>query len=466
MKALLISLVLIAGGVTGYIYWQQGKYPSAAQNEPKVELIKKGKIEEKITASGKVEAKGGLFPVLTETNGKIVKISPKVINNAKVTKGELLIQLDDSVEQFKVKLAVAAVGTAKANLTKADASIEAAEAKKNAVEKKLEAAKHLVQKLRTEKDNVGARNLRDAELEYEVNEAESKAVYSLIKEALGNKETAIASIAQAEAGKTLAERGLEQTKITAPTDGVIFKVSEHVREGQLVAPTLGALITIAPHPDEWEVKALISEQDIGRLQNKLRSGEPVNVSFTTEAYSIEKIKPFTGKVLSIDPLPVVQQRSGFGGLEALQALTSGSSSSGPASYAVKIAVDPIDPAISKNHPLLVGYTATDLQIVLANFDNIVCAPSAALSFTPEGLSDLQQSDLRKNEEEGYSALWFWNNGKYEPKYIKAGASEEGRTHVLEVKGGKPEDLLSKSAVIEGPKKQENKGLFGPVKFPG
>lgn len=144
------------------------------------------------------------------------------------------------------------------------------------------------------------------------------------------------------------------------------------------------------------------------------------------------------------------------------------SASGPASYNVIITVDPINESIRKTHPLFVGYTASDLQIIVENFNDIVTVPSPALAFTPEGLSEEKQKEHKKNEEEGWTAVWFWSGGNYFPKYIKAGASEEGRTHVKEVLGGKPEDLLGKSAVIEAPRKPEKGGLFGggPIKMPG
>lgn len=268
--------------------------------------------------------------------------------------------------------------------------------------------------------------------------------------------------------------------ITSPCDGIILEMNKLVKDGQPITagPLNGsALFIIAPNRDEWEIKAQVSEQDIGKLQTKLKeltaedtkAGKGVPVRFTVEAYSAEKIK-FTGKVLRIDPLPASSQRSGLGGLEALLALSGGgggSTASGPASYNVIISVDPIEESIQKKHPLFVGYTASDLQIILENYNDIISVPSAALAFTPDGLTEQQQRELKKNEEEGWSAVWQWGGGKYFANYIKAGASEDGRTHVKEVLGSKPEELLGKSAVIEAPKKPEKGGLFDrPVRMPG
>ena len=45
-------------------------------------------------------------------------------------------------------------------------------------------------------------------------------------------------------------------------------------------------------------------------------------------------------------------------------------------------------------------------MIVENFNDVVTVPSAALSFTPDNMSDAQQKELKKNEEEGWSAVWF------------------------------------------------------------
>lgn len=482
MKTLLTIILLLAGGVVGYFYWQQTKYPTSSTEEPKVDFIKKSTIEDKITGSGKLEFKQGIYYVVAETAGKIEKVSPDAVVGKHVKKGDLLLKLDSSIAQNKVSEADAAVKTAQAAIQRAEASKKEKQATINSIEKDLEFYKAKLNKAELNKHSIPPEELNIARKEYEKAEAASKASYALRDVAEADITLANANLERANAGLVLARRGLESMTITSPTDGTIFEVNKFARDGQPInaGPVNGAaLFTIAPNLEEWEIKAQISEQDIGRLQSKLKAyspdelkqGKGVPVRFAVEAYSAERIK-FTGHVVRIDPLPSAGQRGGLGNLEALMALTGGGggsvSSSGPASYSVVISVDPIDESIRKNHPLFVGYTASDLQIILENFKDIVTAPSTALAFTPEGLTEDQQKDLKKNEEEGWSALWQWNAGKYTPKYIKAGASEEGRTHIKEVMGGKPEDLLGKSAVYEAPKKPEKGGLFGggPVRMPG
>lgn len=475
MKSLLLFLLLVAGGVVGYFYWQQTRYVSSTE-EPKMEAIRKGNLEEKITGSGKLELKGGVYYVVAETAGKIEKVTPDLSVGKQVNKGDVLIKLDSSIAQNKLSEAEAAVKTAQADLRRAEANKSEKLAQINAIEKELDFQKAKLERAQLNKDNLGAGVLKEYQKELEKAEASAQASFALRDVAEANITLAQANLQRAEAGLTLARRGLEAMTINSPCNGIILEMNKLVKDGQPInaGPVNGsALFIIAPGLDEWEIKAQISEQDIGKLHSKLKtftpeqlkSGQGVPVRFNVEAYSAERIK-FTGKVLRVDPLPAVTQRTGMAGLEALMAMGGGgaANNSGPASYNVIISVDPLDGAMRKTHPLFVGYTASDLQIIVENYSNVVTVPSAALSFTPEGLSDAQQKELKKNEEEGWSAIWFWNKGSYEPKYVKAGASEEGQTHIKEVQGGKPEDLLGKQAVTEAPKKPEPSGLFGGKTF--
>ncbi len=478
VKSLLLFIILLAGGIVGYFTWQHAKYP-VSLDEPKVDFIRKSSIEEKITGSGKLELKGGLYYVVAETAGKIEKVTPDLIVGKQVKKGEALLKLDNSIAQNKVSEAEAAVKTSQANIKRAEANKVEKIAQINAIDKEVEFVRAQVQRAVENKESLPGFDLKLGQKNLDKAVASSQASYALRDVAEADITLALANAQRADAGLILARRGLESMTITSPCDGVILEVNKLAKDGQPInqGPVNGsALFIIAPNQDDWEVKAQISEQDIGKLQSKLKeltpvqikAGNGVPVRFTVEAYSTEKIK-FTGKVLRIDPLPAASQRAGLGGLEALIALGGGSgSSTGPASYNVIITVDPLSESLRQTHPLFVGYTASDLQIIVENFNDIVTIPSPALSFTPENLTEAQQKELKTNEADGWSAAWFWSNGNYYPKYIKAGASEDGRTHVKEVLGGKPEELLGKSTVIEAPKKPEKSGLFGggPIKMPG
>jgi multidrug efflux pump subunit AcrA (membrane-fusion protein) len=463
----------VAGGVVGYFVWYEKAYPTKAE-QPITEKIDRAKIQDKITASGKVEYKGWLRNVNVEIDGKIVSGAKELKVGTTVKEGDILLKLDDSLQQNQIKQAEAAITAANGKLKSAIAGKTVAESKVNSVNHELELARTQLKSAQEKIDKgVGSQNeLNEAKKRFEAKEAEGAGARAYLFQADADIDAANSNIQLAQASLTLAKRALEQTQIKAPATGeIVYIENQLVQDGQLV-PKGASLLKIAPNPNQWEVKAQISEQDIGRLRTKLAKGH-IPASFSTEAYSMEHgLKRFTGKVVSISQLPTPPQRPNLGGLELLQMSAMGGGgmqSSGPSNYTVTIDVDPIEDAIHKNHPLSPGFTATDIQIVLNEFSNIVTVPSLALSFKPDGLSDVQQNEINRNENQGWSTLWLWENGRYEPRYIKAGASEEGRTHVVEVMNGRPDELLGKVAVVEGPKRPEKgNGLLGnnPIRVPG
>lgn len=472
MKALLLLILLAAGGIVGYFYWQNSSYHIAVE-DPKVEAIRKGSIEEKITGSGKLELKGGLYYVLAEAPGKIVKLTDGIVVGNRIKKDAILFRLDDTQAQAELSSADAAVTTADADIERAVAMQITAQAKIDSIKEEVIFAetKLATAKQRERDGNAPSGLVKEAEAEIKKAKAAAKGADAYLSEANASYKTALANKKRAETMVLVKKRQLEQMNITAPSDGVILNVSSYLKEGQLIAPQVGPLVTIANNPDQWEIKAQISEQDIGKLQQKLSNEHKPSVRFNVEAYSTEHIK-FTGKVIDIAALPSTPARPSMAGLGPMElaALAGGANSSGPANYTVTISVDPIPENISKNHPLKVGFVASDLQIIVENFTDVITVPSAALSFTPDTMTDAQQKELKKNEEEGWSVIWFWNKGSYTSKFIKAGASELGRTQVKELFQGKPEDLLGKDAVIEAPRKAEKGGIFGlgdkPLRMPG
>jgi len=473
VKTLLIVLLLAGGAIVGYFWWHETR-SSAAAEEPRTEKIVRGNIQEKITGSGKVDVSSGLYYVVSETDGKIASVMPGLTMGKQVKKDEVLIQLDDTLAQFRLKEAQSAVSAAQADIQRAKAKKSANEAQVNAIRKDLEFSKAKLERARREERSIAPGVLNEYEKEYEKNEAAAAAGNSLVLAADADITTAVATAAKAEAALNVARRGLEGTAIKSPSDGVVLSVNKAVKEGQLITkgmqPNGFPLVIIAENLKDWEVNAQISEQDIGRLQNRLRQGGTVPATFSVDAYSVDHIR-FTGHVTSIAELPSIPQRASLPGLEALQlGALGGGNANAPATYTVTIQVDPIqDPVVRKNHPLKVGFVASDLQIIVDEFKDVVCVPSLALSFKPEGLSDAKQAELAKREDEGWSPIWFYHNGQYSERYIKAGASAEQLTQVRQVMDGKPEDLIGLQAVIEGPKRPEKStGLFDntKIKIPG
>src|SRR5262245_45144555 len=94
VRTLLLVLLLVAGGVVGYFVWYERAYPAKAE-QPITDKIDRAKIQDKITASGKVEYKGWLRNVSVEIDGKIMKGAKELTVGKMVNEGDVLLTLDD-----------------------------------------------------------------------------------------------------------------------------------------------------------------------------------------------------------------------------------------------------------------------------------------------------------------------------------------------------------------------------------
>lgn len=106
--------------------------------------------------------------------------------------------------------------------------------------------------------------------------------------------SATASVAQAQAAVAQANVDLQRTSITSPISGVV--IDRKVDEGQTVAAQFQApeLFTIARDLDKMQVKAEVSEADIGRVTQ----GSPVR--FSVDAYPGRE---FQGAVTQVRSAP-------------------------------------------------------------------------------------------------------------------------------------------------------------------
>ncbi len=108
-------------------------------------------------------------------------------------------------------------------------------------------------------------------------------------------QAAAAGVAQAQAAIDLVQTQIDDTKVTAPVEGVVAR--KLVNEGDTVS-TGSPLVAIAS--SQWEVAVQVAEQAIGQV----RLGEPVRM--TAAAFPD---KPFNGVISSIAPLIDSQTRT-------------------------------------------------------------------------------------------------------------------------------------------------------------
>ena len=166
--------------------------------------VAKGDITEKITATGTINPISTVN-IGTQVSGTISEIL--VDYNTKVTKGQLLAQIDPALFEATVAQRRAALDIAKAQVNVVDNDI-------------VYYKKHLsrIRKLNTSKYSA------DSELESAQRDYDNAVVQKKLREA---------EVQQAQAALDSAEIDLKYTKIISPVDGIV--VSKEVEVGQTVA---------------------------------------------------------------------------------------------------------------------------------------------------------------------------------------------------------------------------------------
>ena len=213
---------------------------------------------------------------------------------------------------------------------------------------------------------------------------------------------ATAELAQAEATVTMDEASVESAKanlgyckITAPVDGVV--IARDVDLGQTVNAAMNTpvLFTIAQDISKMNIKADVSEADIGQVKD----GQPVD--FTVEAFPDDV---FHGTVTQVRKSPTTTQNV--------------------VTYQVIISLD------NPEQKLFPGMTA-DVSIQVAERDNVLEIPNTALRFTPPDNAIYEgtpPTKLQGNERLVYTTSA--DGTKLKPVTIKAGITDGIDTEVL------------------------------------
>lgn len=229
---ILISIVLIAIVATGA--WMITK-SKKEQTQITTIQVEKGNVANIVTSTGTIQPVDTVA-VGTQVSGIITSIYTDF--NAEVTQGQLLAELDPTLNQ-------AAVNQIQASLAQANST------------------------LNYQKSNYA----RQKEL-FEVGSI-SKAAYEL---AHNEYQNAVASVNGIKAQLSSANQNLEYTKIYSPIDGVVL--NRNVSVGQTVAASFSTptLFSIAKDITNMQVQAKVDEADIGEI----KAGE--RVTFTVDAY--------------------------------------------------------------------------------------------------------------------------------------------------------------------------------------
>ena len=312
--------VLLLAALAAALLWRGGSKDAAAQPQFQTEAVQRG------TLSVKVVANGTLAPTLTvnvgsELSGTVARVFVDI--NDRVTKGQVLVELDTSKLRDQMARSRAALASSEARVAQAAATLKEARANLARMEE--------VQRLS------GGRVPSATEFDTARANADR---------AIADENAARADVANAQAALSSDTTNLGKASIRAPIDGVVLTRS--VDPGNAVAASLQAvtLFTIAADLTQMKLQVNVDEADVGQVQ------QGQNASFTVAAWPN---RSFPAKIT----------RVGFGSTTKENVVT----------YVADLSVD--------NPELLLrpGMTAT-ASIAAVERQGVLLVPNAALRFTP------------------------------------------------------------------------------------
>lgn len=418
----------IFGGLTALVIatasWMylHGRDKTQYQTAP----VERGSIQSSISATGNANA------VVTVQVGSQVSGNVKALYadfNSKVTKGQLIAEIDPQMFQASVDQARAAldsarssVANAQAGVAKADADVasaKAALANQNAQVLKAQAAVNDAktkaasreelynEKILSKDDRDTAQaTYNEAVADLSAAQAQVDAAQHAVQAARAQKTAAQtqlnsmqAQVAQAQANLSQATLNLEHTKIIAPVDGTVIARTMDV--GQTVAASFQAptIFQIAQDLTKMQVDTNVDEADVGQV----KVGQPA--SFTVDAYPT---RTFTGSVSQIRQAPINVQNV--------------------VTYDVVIAVP------NPDQKLLPGMTA-NVKIATAQADNVLKIPNAALRYRPVNLNlktnaAVHAAGPQRKQQNGQIIWLLGADGKPRPVRVQLGISDGNYTAVM------------------------------------
>lgn len=357
----LLPLVLILG-VIAWLFIPAAEEDTAPPYD--FVKIKRGVLKATVSATG------ALNPIITvqvgsQVSGTIQSLSADF--NSRVSKGQVIAQIDPSI--YKARLAEAS-----SNLKSAQASLD----------------KHAVEVLDAKRQLKRVEDLYQQKL---VSESEVEAARFAHEAATVEHRVKEAAVAQATAARERERVNLDYTTIYAPIDGVV--ISRDVDVGQTVAASLQAptLFTIAQDLTAMQIEADVDEAFIGMIKEK----QPV--SFSVFAY---QKRLFQGQVVQVRLQPKIE--------------------AGVVKYNCIIHVDNADLALKP------GMTAT-VSIQVAKRDNVLKVPNAALRYVPQWPAERLQK-LRASLKPNNGVLWIEKDEQLTPITVTLGVAGEEETEVI------------------------------------
>jgi HlyD family secretion protein len=234
MRRLLIILIVAAAAVGVWVAAREGEASGAP--EWRTTKVERDDLAVEVTATGALQPVTQV-QVGTQVSGTVQDLFADF--NSRVSKDQIVAQIDPASFRAKVE-------SDRANLLRAKADVLRVQALLKQAEKDMERNGALVADgLVTQQEYDAAVANRDS--------------------LLAQVDVSKASVTQQEATLAVSEVNLQYTTIVSPIDGVV--ISRNVDKGQTVAASLSAptLFVIAADLKQMQVQAAVSEADIGRI---------------------------------------------------------------------------------------------------------------------------------------------------------------------------------------------------------
>jgi HlyD family secretion protein len=402
-KTLLVIVLVLTAGGAGFAYWRMGNGPKEV---PYLTVpVSKGNVRQVVSSTGTLQAVTTVL-VGSQVSGTIAKLSADY--NTKVTKQQVVAQLDQAkfaarVEETRANLLAAQAGAAKSKVAVEDA------------ERTLKRAKELKQR----------------EL---VSQSELDVAQTAYDSARSQLNVSQAQVGQAQAAMNQANIDLGYTVIRSPIDGIV--ISRSIDVGQTVAASLSAptLFTIANDLTRMEVHTNVDEADVGNI----REGQ--DVTFTVDAHANRR---FRGKVHQVRNAPQVIQNV--------------------------VTYDAVVRINNKELLLKPGMTA-NVQFLISEKEDVLTIPNMALRFRPPEEKNEVQDVLRQEQgraaprvgqrrtsRSGGSGGGDAGEGR-RVRQVKIYVMKEGKAQPVEVQAGITDG--SKTEVIAGALKENDPVIIG------
>jgi HlyD family secretion protein len=235
-------------------------------------------------APGRVEPRSGQVRVTSLAPGRILEISAQV--GDRVTKGDVLVRLDDKEARARLAAAEAEVSVRQ---RERDAQAETAGREDvRKAEDALYAAERAATNARFALDGVLAADRKAAgsaqdliQARNQLSQAEDKLRRERIALAAAHAKAKVpapnrleAALIAARAELTLAEEAVEKMRIRAPLSGSVLQIN--AKAGELAMPAAEQVLVVMGDLSLMRVRAEVDEQDVA----KIKRGQPVFVRST------------------------------------------------------------------------------------------------------------------------------------------------------------------------------------------